>query len=101
MAGFLVVLFPIALLGFILFMQKVEEPLRTVTTENDIARFLDDANPEELNTLVREGTDSALRRFRNRLRLRRPRTGRRRPSPANAPANAPGPRSPGSTGPEV
>ncbi|SDJ52044.1 hypothetical protein SAMN05444157_3771 [Frankineae bacterium MT45] len=80
MAGFLVVLFPIALLGFILFMQKVEEPLRTVTTEEDIARFLDDANPEELDTLVREGTDSAVRRFRNRLRLRRPRNGRRRTS---------------------
>jgi hypothetical protein len=32
--------------------------------------FLDTANREELNTFVREGTDSALKRFRQRLGVR-------------------------------
>lgn len=80
MAGFLVLLFPIGLLGFILFMQKVEQPLRTVAAEREIAEFLDDASPAELDAFVREGTDTALRRFRHRLGLRRLLARRRRPS---------------------
>ncbi len=55
------------LLGFVLFMERVEEPLNQVADERQIEQFLDDANPEELDTFVREGTDSALRRFRARL----------------------------------
>jgi hypothetical protein len=38
-----------------------------VAVERDIEQFLDDASPEELDTFVREGTDSALRRFRKRV----------------------------------
>jgi hypothetical protein len=71
MAGFLVLLFPIVLLGFVLFMERVEEPLSQVAVEREIERFLDDANPDELDTFVREGTDSALTRFRLRLGWRR------------------------------
>jgi hypothetical protein len=71
MAGFLVVLFPFVLLGFVLFMERVEEPLTQVAVEREIERFLDDANSEELDTFVREGTDSALKRFRQRLGWRR------------------------------
>lgn len=78
MAGFLVVLFPFGLLFFVLFMQRVEEPLRAVATEREIEQFLEDANSDELDALVREGTDSALRRFRNRLGLRRLRARMRR-----------------------
>lgn len=71
MAGLLVLLIPFLLLGFLLFMGKVEEPLRRAATERDVEKFLDEANPEELETFVSEGTDSALRRFRDRLGLRR------------------------------
>ncbi len=80
MAGFLVLLFPPLLLVFMLFMGKVEEPLNQVNTEREIEKFLDDASPEELDTFVREGTDSALRRFRQRLSLHRllPASSRRR-----------------------
>lgn len=71
MAGLLVLLFPFLLLGFLLFMGRVEEPLSRAATERDVEEFLDEANPEELSTFVREGTDSALRRFRDRLSFKR------------------------------
>jgi hypothetical protein len=71
MIGFLFLLFPFVLLGFMLFMGRVEEPLSRFAVEREIEHFLDDANPDELDTFVREGTDSALSRFRNRLSLGR------------------------------
>lgn len=77
MIGFLMLLFPFVLLGFMLLMGRVEEPLSRVAVEREIEQFLDDANAEELDAFVREGTDSALSRFRQRLglgRLRRNRT---------------------------
>lgn len=76
MIGFLMVLFPFLLLGFMLVMERVERPLSQVAVERELEQFLDDANPEELETFVREGTESALSRFRTRLglgRLRRTR----------------------------
>jgi hypothetical protein len=81
MAGFLVLLFPPLLLGFMLFMGKVEQPLNQVNPQREIEQFLEDASPEELETFVREGTDSALSRFRQRLSLHRllPASSRRRP----------------------
>jgi len=71
MAGLLVLLFPPLLLAFMLLMARVEEPLNKVAVERQIEEFLDEANPDELDTFVREGTESALRRFRQRLSLRR------------------------------
>jgi hypothetical protein len=71
MIGLLVLLFPIVLLLFMLFMQRVEEPLNKFAVERQIEEFLDEANPDELDTFVREGTESALKRFRQRLSLRR------------------------------
>lgn len=71
MVGLLVLLFPFVLLGFVLFMERVEEPLSQVAVEREMEQFLDTANPEELDTFVREGTDSALKRFRQRLGFRR------------------------------
>jgi hypothetical protein len=74
MIGFLFLFFPFVLLGFMLLMGRVEEPLSQVAVERDIEQFLDDANTEELETFVREGTESALTRFRRRMgfgRLRR------------------------------
>ncbi len=76
MIGFTLLLFPFVLLGFVLLMGRVEEPLAHVAPERDIEQFLEDASPSELNTFVREGSESALRRFRKRLgvsRLRRSR----------------------------
>ncbi|HSY14915.1 MAG TPA: hypothetical protein VK816_02935 [Jatrophihabitantaceae bacterium] len=80
MAVFLVLLFPFLLLAFLLVMGRVEEPLTRVAVEREIEQFLDDASSEELDTFVREGTDSALSRFRQRLSLNRllPVNGRRR-----------------------
>jgi hypothetical protein len=71
MIGLLVLLFPFVLLGFMLFMGRVEEPLSQVAVEREMEEFLDTANPEELDTFVREGTESAISRFRLRLGFRR------------------------------
>jgi hypothetical protein len=68
--------FPFVLLGFMLFMGRVEEPLNQVALERDMEEFLDTANPEEMDTFVREGTEPALKRFRLRLGFRRRRDGR-------------------------
>jgi len=76
MIGFLLLLFPFLLLGFMLLMGRVEEPLSRVAVERDIEQFLDDANPEELDAFVREGTETALSRFRQRLGLGRLRRNR-------------------------
>jgi hypothetical protein len=76
MIGFLMLLFPLVLLGFMLFMGRVEEPLSRVAVEREIEHFLDDANADELDTFVREGTESALWRFRQRLGLGRLRRNR-------------------------
>ena len=78
MAGLLVLLFPLLLLAFLMFMGHVEEPLSRAAVERKVERFLDGANPAELDTFVREGTDSALRRFAERLKLPRRRNGTRR-----------------------
>jgi hypothetical protein len=67
MIGFLVLLFPLLLLGFVLLMERVEKPLSQVAVERHLEQFLDDANADELDTFVREGADSALSRFRQRL----------------------------------
>ena len=71
MAGLLVLLFPPLLLAFMLIMARVEEPLNKVAVERQIEEFLDEANPDELDTFVREGTETAITRFRLRLSLRR------------------------------
>lgn len=56
-----------------LFMERVEVPLSRAATERKVERFLDEANNAELDTFVREGTDSALRRLALRLRRNRAR----------------------------
>jgi hypothetical protein len=78
MIGFTLLLFPFVLLGFVMVMGRVEEPLTQIADERDIEQFLDDANAEELDAFVLEGTDSALSRFRARLGLGRLRRGLRR-----------------------
>jgi hypothetical protein len=76
MVGFLVLLFPLVLLVFVLLMERVEEPMSRGADEREIEQFLDDASRDELNTFVRDGTESALSRFRQRLRPRRSRRNR-------------------------
>jgi hypothetical protein len=78
MIGFALLAFPFLLLGFVLLMGRVEEPLNEIADEREIEHFLDDASPDELDTFVREGTDSALARFRSRLGIGRLRRGWRR-----------------------
>jgi len=80
MIGFALVLFPFVLLGFVMLMGRVEEPLTQIAEERDIEQFLDDANADELDAFVREGTDSALSRFQARLGLSRLRRGWRKAS---------------------
>jgi hypothetical protein len=77
MAGLLVVFFPFILLGFMILMERVEGPLRTVAVENRVEEFLDEARPEEMDTFVRDGLPAALnereqRRTLSRLLPRRP-----------------------------
>lgn len=68
MIGFLVLLFPVLMLGFMLFMQRVEEPLNRIDDPHEMETFLASASPQEMDTLVQEGTDTALARFRHRVR---------------------------------
>ncbi|HEX8079311.1 MAG TPA: hypothetical protein VF557_03805 [Jatrophihabitans sp.] len=70
MIGFLVLLFPVLLLIFMLVMERIEEPLTRVALEREVEDFLENASPEELSTLVVEGPESAMSRFRSRLRRR-------------------------------
>ena len=74
MTAFLVLLFPPLLMVFALFMSRVEDRLTTAAvTEVEVEEFLDQAHPDEVNTLIREGWSGALARFR----LRRKPRGRR------------------------
>ncbi|SDO89074.1 hypothetical protein SAMN04515671_2259 [Nakamurella panacisegetis] len=71
MTVFLVLLFPLLLMVFALLMSRVEDRLRpALVTEDEVGEFLDQARPEEVNTLIREGWSGALDRFRLRRRPR-------------------------------
>ena len=83
MIGLLVLFFPLLLLGFMLFMARVEEPLNAGPgQQKEIEDFLDEANADEIDAFVREGVDSGLTRFRNRVRKLRP-SARRRSAPTS------------------
>ena len=77
MAGLLVVFFPFILLAFMILMERVEGPLRTVSMEDRVEEFLVEARPDEMDTFVRDGLPAALnerdqRRKLSRLLARRP-----------------------------
>jgi hypothetical protein len=78
MIAFAVILFPVGLLLFMLLMERVEHPLRNVTLERDVEQFLDQANPAELDTFVRDGSEPAINQFRARRGLSRLLPGERR-----------------------
>ena len=71
MTVFLVRLIPLLLMVFALFMERVERRLKTSSvSEADVQEFLDSAQPEEVNTLMREGWTKAFAKFRLRRRPR-------------------------------
>ncbi|WP_029137167.1 hypothetical protein [Nakamurella lactea] len=71
MTVFLVLLIPLLLMIFALLMERVEHRLRTATmTEDEVEEFLESAQPDEVNTFIREGWTRALSLFRLRRRPR-------------------------------
>src|SRR6185437_12077172 len=69
MTVFLVLLIPPLLMVFALLMERLERRLRTATvSEADVQEFLDTAQPEEVNTLIREGWTKAFAKSRLRRR---------------------------------
>lgn len=68
MVGLLVIFFPLALLAFMLIMERVEAPLRAVSTQDQVEDFLDHARPAEFDTFVRFGLRRALDSLRRRRR---------------------------------
>lgn len=75
MAVFLVLLFPVLLMAFMLIMERIEKPLTRVAEERQVEEFLDRASTDELDTLVREGTEPAIHRFQSRRTAHRLRRG--------------------------
>ena len=71
MFAFLVLLFPVLLMIFAMLMSRVEDRLRTpAVTQDVVGEFLDQARPDEVDTLIQEGWTGALARFRGRRRPR-------------------------------
>lgn len=60
--------FPLVLLALPLLMERVERPLRSEATVEVLVRTLQEAHPEELQRLTREGYAPAVERY---WRLRR------------------------------
>ena len=72
-------LLPLALLGLMLSMERVERPLRQESDVDDqLETFLDTARPDEVETFVSEGYAPALERYWRRRRLARLLPGRTR-----------------------
>lgn len=70
---FLVLLIPVGVLAFALLMERLEHRLHTgAVSEQDVAEFLDHAQPDEVSTFVKEGWSRALSRFRVRSRSNQP-----------------------------
>ena len=79
---------PLGLLGLLLIMERVEQPLRRDDIGEHLVGFLDTARPEEVETYVSEGYAPALDRY---WRRRRPVAGvRRSVEPAQRRGAAPG-----------
>jgi len=72
-------LLPLALLGLMLAMERVERPLRDeAVIEDQLETFLDSARPDEVETFVSEGYAPAMERYWRRRRLSRLLPGRSR-----------------------
>ena len=71
-------LLPVVLLLLMLAMERVERPLQEDFMGDQLATFLDNARPEEVETFVSEGYAPALERYWRRRRLSRLLPGRAR-----------------------
>jgi hypothetical protein len=80
MFALVALVFPGVLLALMLAMERVEAPLRDEAVGDRLVEFMDRARPDEVETLVREGLDSALNRYWNRRSWRRRLSLRRIPS---------------------
>jgi hypothetical protein len=69
---------PLMLLALLLFMERVERPLRLDSVSDQLEAFLDGARPDEVETFVSEGFGPALERYWRRRRLSRLLPGRTR-----------------------
>ena len=67
----LTLLFPLALLGLLLAMERVERPLRQASVTDELEAFLEAARPEEVEAFISEGFGPALERYWKRRRLAR------------------------------
>jgi hypothetical protein len=77
MTAFLVLLIPLLLMLFALLMERVEHRLRSPSvSEGEVEQFFDQAQPDEVDTFIREGWSGALAVFGRR---RKPRPRRRGP----------------------
>lgn len=65
---FAAIAFPVVLLGLLLAMERVERPLNAANTHKAIEGFLDNAQPDEVNTLVNQGMAAALKQYSRRIR---------------------------------
>jgi hypothetical protein len=78
MTAWLVLVVPLLIMFFALFMERVEARLRHVTIqENEVEEFLEQARPDEVRALYGHGIGRALELFR--LRRRGGRAARLRP----------------------
>lgn len=78
MALTLTLLVPLLLLGLLLSMERVERPLRDDSISDQLDVFLEQARPEEVESLIRDGFAAALERYWRRRRLVRLLPGRAR-----------------------
>ena len=71
MTAWLVIVVPIVIMFFALFMERVEAKLRHVAVqENEVEEFLESARPDEVKALYGHGIGRALDMFRLRRRGR-------------------------------
>lgn len=67
MAAWFILIVPMAILFFALFMERVEHRLRNVAVaEEEVGEFLEQARPEEVRALYGHGIGRALELFRGR-----------------------------------
>ncbi len=71
-------LLPFVLLALMLFMERVEQPLRHDAMGEQLEAFFDTARPDEVEAYISEGYASALERYWKRRRLTRLLPGRTR-----------------------
>jgi hypothetical protein len=73
MTAWLVAAIPLLIMFFALGMERVEARLRQVAVaEKDVEEFLEQARPDEVRALFRQGIGRALELFRLRRRSHRP-----------------------------